>query len=99
MTFAETYNITDEEREALVRQVAKRFQDYVYVEAEHWTRETLQRIYNTHGIKKTDTLSLTFTTQQVMADVLVELGSYRRDHPDSMLRRVVAWLRQRFWVS
>lgn len=99
MTFAETYNITDDEREALVQRIAERFQDYVYVEAEHWVRETLYRMYASHGIKKTDTLNLTFTTQQVMADVLVELGHHRRNHPDSMLRRVVAWLRQRFWVS
>jgi len=94
MTFAQKYSITDDEREALVQRVAERFQDYVYVEAVNWTRETLQRIYDTHGINKTDTLNLTFTTQQVMADVLVELGHHRRNH--SWLRRTVVWLRQWF---
>jgi len=95
MTFAQKYDLTVDEREALVQRVAGRFTDYISVEAVHWTRETLNGIYDRHGIKKTDTLILTFTTQQVMADVLVELGRYRREH-HSWLHRTIAWLRQRF---
>lgn len=83
-TFAQKYDLTDEEREILIQRVAERFQNYVYVEAEHWTRETINRMCDTHGLRKDDVLNLTFNVSQVVADIIVELGRCRRENqPDS----------------
>lgn len=82
LTFQEKYAITDKEKEAIIQLVAERYRNYVYTEAENTVRGMVNkicgRIYGQYYVKNEDTLTVTFTVSQMVADVLVCLGEYRR---------------------
>jgi len=99
-TFQQKYAITEEEREALIQMIAYRYIDFVTEGAEDCARRALDQIYEKVDVVNTDTLNLTFNVQQMVTDIIVELGRYRREHQsDPWLHRITIWLRQWFGVN
>jgi hypothetical protein len=90
MNFEQEYQITPKEREAIIQLIADRYRNFVYVEAENTVRKAFNIIGARTDVTNRDTLRLTFIVDQVVADLLVELGACRRQ---SWLRRIIGWVK------
>lgn len=74
------YNVTRAEKEAIIKRIAERFRDYVSIAAEDMTRRALTADFD-NIIYTDDVIKVTFTVDQIVGDLLVELGALRRTTP------------------
>lgn len=76
-TVQEEFQITEGEKEVIIRGIAKRFRDYVVVASENSVRKCIADMWNL-PYRSEDKITLNLSLSQVMADCLVELGAHRR---------------------
>lgn len=76
-TFVEEFEITEEEKEFIIKFIAERFRNYVFMAAENITKQGLESLWNVK-YKSGDTITLNLSLVQVSGDILVALGKFRR---------------------
>ena len=72
------YQITDEEREFLIKYIAERYRNFVFIEAENIVRKEFEYLFKKIDLVNSDTLKLKFTLIQTVADILEGLGRLRK---------------------
>jgi len=70
-------NLTKSEREAIIKELAERMKDIIYINAEKRAEETLNEILSMN-LKPNDPITIDYNIQFIFNDILQILGRIRR---------------------
>lgn len=76
-SFQEEFEITAEEKELIIQQLAERFRSYVFMAAEDMTRRIVIDLWDVSYDPLAE-ITLNYEISQLAADLIVLLGEHRR---------------------